>query len=311
MAVVENKNELLNTPLHGVYIPVALLLIGIYIVNPEWLIYGIPAVAALAAFKFWRGREKSLIHRNKFTEFSLLDKVPVSPNTAIYRFALEEETDSLYIPPGQHIEITLHAGDADYTRAYNPISSELDQGHFELLIKDYPNGVVTQYLNSLQKHQTIKVKGPFGNFKYEPNMVKHLGLIASGTGISPMLQIVSAIIREPTDTTRISLIYANTGKFDILLKEDIDQIAEKYPYFRVHYVLEEAPENWSGSVGYVTENIIKEHLPAPSPDTKILVCGPEPMVTAMKKATEAVGFAPAGDVSATEDQVFYFDSSNR
>jgi cytochrome-b5 reductase len=35
----------------------------------------------------------------------------------------------------------------------------------------------------------IQVRGPKGVFKYEPNLVKHLGMIAGGTGITPMLQV--------------------------------------------------------------------------------------------------------------------------
>lgn len=236
----------------------------------------------------------------------MIDKVPVSANTNIYRFALPRSSDVLGLPIGQHITITAHLGDKDYTRSYTPISSDLDEGHFELLIKDYPDGNVSQYVNGLRLQQVIKVKGPKGKFLYQPNMVKHIGMIAGGTGIAPMLQILSAIVREPTDITRVSLVFANVTEFDILLKEDIDQIAEKYPYFKVHYVLNKPPKDWDGSTGFVTEDIIKEHLPAPSADTKILICGPPPMVAAMKKATQEVGFTKAKVVSEAEDQVFVF-----
>jgi cytochrome-b5 reductase len=33
------------------------------------------------------------------------------------------------------------------------------------------------------------IRGPKGNFVYEPNMCKALGMIAGGTGITPMLQV--------------------------------------------------------------------------------------------------------------------------
>lgn len=39
---------------------------------------------------------------------------------------------------------------------------------------------------------------------------------------------------------------------------------------------------------------------------KLLLCGPPPMVSAMKKATEALGYAKAKPVSKLEDQVFCF-----
>ena len=48
------------------------------------------------------------------------------------------------------------------------------------------------------------------------------------------------------------------------------------------------------------------HCPAPAKDVKILICGPPPMVSAVKKATESLGYDKARPVSKLEDQVFAF-----
>jgi cytochrome-b5 reductase len=50
----------------------------------------------------------------------------------------------------------------------------------------------------------------------------------------------------------------------------------------------------------------KAKLPAPARDIKILICGPPPMVSAMKKATESLGYEKAKPVSKLADQVFCF-----
>lgn len=47
-------------------------------------------------------------------------------------------------------------------------------------------------------------------------------------------------------------------------------------------------------------------LPEPANDIKILVCGPPPMVSAIKKATESLGYEKAKPVSKLPDQVFCF-----
>ena len=110
--------------------------------------------------------------------------------------------------------------------------------------------------------QTLKVKGPKGAMVYTPNLARHIGMIAGGTGITPMLQIVKAIIKgRPRnggkDTTEVDLIFANVNKEDILLKEDLDALAEDDDKFRVHYVLNNPPEQWAGGVGFVTPDMIK------------------------------------------------------
>lgn len=231
-------------------------------------------------------------------------------NRGSYRFKLPRANDILGLPIGQHISLaaTIAGQPKEVVRSYTPISSDEDKGHFDLLIKSYPTGNISKHVAALQVGQTMKVKGPKGAMVYTPNMVRHFGMIAGGTGITPMLQVVKAIIRGRAagDRTEVDLIFANVNPEDILLKDDLDALAAKDPKFRVHYVLNNPPEKWTGGTGFVTADMIKAKLPAPASDVKILVCGPPPMVAAMKKATESLGFAKAKPVSKLEDQVFCF-----
>jgi len=133
-------------------------------------------------------------------------------------------------------------------------------------------------------------------------------MIAGGTGITPMLQIIRAIVRGRAagDKTEVDLIFANVNREDILLKEDLDALAKEDPHFRVYYVLNNPPEGWNGGIGFVTAEMIKEHLPGPAKDIKILVCGPPPMVSAMKKAVTSLDYEKPRLLSKLEDQVFCF-----
>jgi cytochrome-b5 reductase len=66
----------------------------------------------------------------------------------------------------------------------------------------------------------------------------------------------------------------------------------------VHYVLNDAPPNWTGGVGFVSKAMITQHLPAPGPDVLVLSCGPRPMLDAMKGYLDELGHA--------EDSQFQF-----
>lgn len=144
-------------------------------------------------------------------------------------------------------------------RSYTPISGDEEKGYVDLLIKAYPTGNISKHMASLMVGQTIKVRGPKGAMVYTPNMVKRFGMIAGGTGITPMLQIIKAIIRGRAagDTTEVDLIFANVNEEDILLKEDLDKLAAQDSKFRVHYVLNNPPQGWTGGVGFVTQDMIK------------------------------------------------------
>lgn len=242
-----------------------------------------------------------------FQKFPLIEKTRVSHNSSVYRFGLPKSTDRLGLPIGQHISIGATIGGKEVVRSYTPISTDDELGYFDLLIKTYENGNISKHVDSKKVGEYVEIRGPKGFFTYTPNMVKSFGMIAGGTGIAPMYQIITAILRNPADKTKISLIYANVTESDILLKSELDKWAEEHPdNFSVHYVLNEAPENWKGSVGFVTPEIIDSKLPKASDDSNLLLCGPPPMISAMKKAAVGLGFAKAKPVSKLGDQVFVF-----
>ncbi|MCJ1358646.1 MAG: NADH-cytochrome b5 reductase [Icmadophila ericetorum] len=299
--------------INGVYIPSGLLLVGVAICKIEWLPYAALVALLLGSYKFYQNRVRKVLNPEAFQEFELTEKVIISHNVAIYRFGLPSKTSILGLPIGQHISVaaTIEGQPKEIVRSYTPITSDEDYGYFELLVKSYPTGNISKYMATMKIGQTLKVKGPKGAMVYSPGIVRHFGMIAGGTGITPMLQIVKAIIRgRPrnggTDTTEVDLLFANVNSEDILLKEDLDSLAEEDKSFRVHYVLNNPPEKWDGGVGFVTADMIKAKLPTPAKDIKILICGPPPMVSAMKKATESLGYDKARPVSKLEDQVFCF-----
>jgi cytochrome-b5 reductase len=279
----------------------------------ELLPLAVAFAAVLGGFLWYSsssGGSRKVLKPTEFQEFKLSEKTVLSHNTAIYRLELPRPTDILGLPIGQHISLaaTIDGQPKEVVRSYTPITSDEDKGHVDLLIKSYPTGNISKHVANLKIGDTIKVKGPKGAMVYTPNMVRHFGMVAGGTGITPMLQIAKAIMRGRSagDRTAVDLIFANVNPEDILLKDDLDALAAKDPKFNVHYVLNNPPENWTGGTGFVTADMIKEKLPAPANDVKILICGPPPMVAAMKKATESLGYAKARPVSKLEDQVFCF-----
>lgn len=195
-----------------------------------------------------------------------IDKI--SHNTAIYRFKLPEGS-VLGLPIGQHVSIAAELDVKDpktevverkeVARSYTPISSDINPGYFDLLVKSYPTGNISRHLATLKVGDTMKVKGPKGNMIYTPNMVRHFGMVAGGTGITPMLQIISAVERgrNTGDKTEIDLLFANVNEEDILMRKELEEIAAKDKKIRVHYVLNNPPAGWKGEVGFVTGDMIK------------------------------------------------------
>lgn len=52
-------------------------------------------------------------------------------------------------------------------------------------------------------------------------------------------------------------------------------------YYTVDKIGEGKGDSWKGGVGYVTREMTTSHIPPPSDDNLILVCGPPPMYKAL------------------------------
>ncbi|XP_021276235.1 NADH-cytochrome b5 reductase-like protein [Herrania umbratica] len=226
---------------------------------------------------------KVALKSDKWIEFKLQDTARVSHNTQLFRFSFDPtaklglDVASCILtraPLGQDAE-----GKTQYViRPYTPISDPDAKGYFDLLIKVYPEGKMSQHFASLKPGDVVEVKGPIEKLRYSPNMKKHIGMIAGGTGITPMLQVIEAILKKPDDNTQVSLLFANVSPDDILLKQKLDILAASHPNLKVFYTVDNPSKNWKGGAGYISKDMVTKGLPGPGEDTLILVCGPPGMM---------------------------------
>ena len=170
---------------------------------------------------------------------------------------------------------------------------------------------MSKHIGSLKPGDELEVKGPVMKLKYEANMKRSIGMVAGGTGITPMLQVIDAIARNPADKTEVRLVYCNVAESDIILRDKLDAIAAKHPNIKVYYVLDKPPRFWRGGAGFVTADLLKAQLPPPGPATAVYVCGPPGMMASVcgSKAPDYSQGEVDGHLKAlgyTKEQVFKF-----
>lgn len=249
----------------------------------------------------------------------LVEKEEISHDTRRFRFGLPTADHVLGLPVGQHIHLIADVEGELIVRAYTPVSSDDNHGFVDLLIKVYkknvhpkfPNGgKMSQYVDSLKIGDQIAFRGPTGKLKYLGNgkfSIKKLqkdppkqlnatkvNLIAGGTGITPMLQLIRDVLSRPEEEhIKPALLFANQSENDILLRNELDQLAEEHPeQLKVWYTVDQASDTWKFSTGFVKSDMIKEHLHAPDADTITLMCGPPPMINyACVPNLEALGYS--------------------
>lgn len=168
---------------------------------------------------------------------------------------------------------------ADPIRVLFSISSH--HRSIDFLIKKYPGGALTQYIHSMKPGEEIAIKGPLPKHQWKANEFEHVGMVAGGTGITPMWQVIQAIAANPADKTKVTLLFSNVTEKDILLREQFDKLSRERPdQFKIQYVIEKPEKSWKGLSGYVGHDALAKNLPMPGlgDKVKIFVCGPPPMV---------------------------------
>ena len=120
-------------------------------------------------------------------------------------------------------------------------------------------------------------------------------------GITPILQVLRSIIHDPSDNTQLYLISANKTEYDILCREEIDDLHALHSCrLRVFYVLsstDSLTSAWKQGRGRMTESMIQDYLPAPpcagddiGGGKMILSCGPPGMIEALKAGLANCGW---------------------
>ncbi|CAF1250134.1 unnamed protein product [Adineta steineri] len=220
---------------------------------------------------------------NAFRSIKLTDIKKYNHNTNVFTFAFDDPKAKFNGKTASCVMLRTDVNGKDVVRPYTPISRPNTIGQLEFLIKEYPQGVLSKHVHAMKKGDRIEIKGPMQKYPYEANKFEKLGLIAGGTGITPMIQMIEEVISNPDDKTKVTLLFANTTISDILLKEDLDKLAAKHPdrlkvYYTVDKIEDKETKSWKGDFGYVTPDMLKKVLPMPSKKDDesllVMVCGP-------------------------------------
>jgi nitrate reductase (NAD(P)H) len=225
----------------------------------------------------------------------------VSWDTRIFVFELEHGKQSLGLPIGQHLMIKVpdSVTKEAIIRSYTPISDTGTKGRMELLVKIYfpsdmiPGGKMTMALDKLALGAEIDCKGPTGRFEYLGNgrvlvsgkerKVRSFKMICGGTGITPIFQVLRAVMQDPHDPTTCVVLDGNRLEEDILCRAELDAyVALNSRKCTLVHTLTKGSEDWKGRRGRISEELLMEYA-SPEEESMAILCGPEAMERSAQK----------------------------
>lgn len=178
---------------------------------------------------------------------------------------------------------------------------------------------MTKALDAIPVGHYVDFKGPVGKFEYlgcglckvngREKRVDRFYMICGGSGITPIYQVLRAVIRDRGDGTRCTVLNGNRTEEDILCKEELERFSgDDQGRCTVVNSLTRAGEGWeetgreSGEIrrrGRIGEALLREWCVKKEVERAlVLVCGPEALEKAAGEALRGMGWG--------EDEVMFF-----
>lgn len=196
---------------------------------------------------------------------------------------------------GQYLTLKADINGEDVRRSYSICSSPNGE-ELRVAIKQVPDGKFSTYANEvLKKGDQLEVMTPTGKFYTElhPDQEKHYVGVAAGSGITPILSILKAVL-ETEPKSSFTLLYGNKNTGSIIFKEQIESLKNVYmSRLTVYYFLSremlDAPL-MNGRIDREKCGDIFSKLLNVEDIDECFSCGPEAMIFAVRDTLLEQGF---------------------
>ena len=208
-----------------------------------------------------------------------------------------ESREDFDFTAGQHLTLRTDLDGAEVRRNYS-ICAPAGGGTLRVAVKELPGGAFSSYVNStLRAGDVIDVLTPTGTFstQLDKTHTKHYAAIAAGSGITPVLSLLSTILAaEPQ--SRFTLLYGNRNARTVMFLDELADLKDRYPD-RLHLVHVFSRETqdvalFEGRIdGAKLDRLLDTLLPPRDVDEWFL-CGPFAMVESIRPVLTSRGVDP-------------------
>jgi ring-1,2-phenylacetyl-CoA epoxidase subunit PaaE len=189
--------------------------------------------------------------------------------------------DEFAFRPGQYLTLRLIVDGTEERRSYSicaPAGAAPRVG-----VRRVDGGQFSEWLvDRLEAGDTVEVAPPAGLFTPDLATARHHGLIAAGSGITPVLSIAASVLADPG--AHVTLIYGNRRSDTVMFTEELADLKNLHgPRLQLIHVLSREPmaaEIFSGRLDAERLGRILDGLVDVEDVDEWWLCGPLGMTTA-------------------------------
>lgn len=248
-----------------------------------------------------------------FHELTVRQVVPLTDDSVAVDFYVRSDLRERYrFHAGQHVIIRRDTAAGEVRRTYS-ICSPADSGELRIGVRRIEGGVLSPYLTTdLRAGMTMEVSTPTGQFGQQllATDTTTIGLVAVGSGITPLLSMAASHLRASA-STNVTLLMGNRSASSTMFVEEIAAIKDLYlDRFSVIHVLTREPRGTDLLNGRIDAAHMSELLGTIMPRPEIdqwFLCGPMEAVLGAQEALEGAGVEP----ERIHRELFFAESTSR
>lgn len=203
----------------------------------------------------------------------LVSKENITHDIVELRFAASE--DLLNSQPGQFMYVQIHPlGES------HPFTIvKVDKVTQTVSISPKILGPFSKKLNMLPAGARVFLDGPYGVFTHEAGTTDTTVFIAGGIGITPFMRQIRTLAPQGT---KLVLFYGCKTVDDLAFGEELMDLEEKYPNFRLVPVCSNEPD-FPGEKGFINYDLMNKHMSQEMASSNFFICGPAGMMKMIKQ----------------------------
>jgi ferredoxin-NADP reductase len=255
----------------------------------------------LAIASFYRIRHQMAKNKNtpKYHTLKIADVKQQTVWAKSFSLEIPEKLkEQFQYTAGQFLMFKLKIDGKIYKRAYSLSSSQDAKEPLTFTVKRIGNGIVSNYIiDALKTGYELEVMPPSGRFFSKPEKVNETNFFffAGGSGITPIFSIIKSLLLTTTKY-HLKLVYANRDETSVIFKRELEDLQDLYPSrLAIVHILSRPDENWQGTQGYISEEIIRETLKeldqVSQAASEFYICGPSPFMETAENALLTIGIS--------------------
>jgi ring-1,2-phenylacetyl-CoA epoxidase subunit PaaE len=211
-----------------------------------------------------------------------------------FRIPADLKADFAFIH-GQYLTLKLAVNGTELRRSYSICSSPLDMDQVRIAVKKVSGGrASTELVEHLKPGSKLEVMTPMGNFhtSLDPAQERHYIAFAAGSGITPILSILTTVLRTE-HKSKFTLFFGNSDVDRIIFRNKLDELKAHHPErLKVYHILSQGTDAEALFNGRITNEKAVKLLNAFVSDPlhkEFFICGPEQMMVNVSEALEKTG----------------------